>query len=1035
MLKALVRAALRRRGVTIALAALLFGYGLYALRESRLDVFPEFAPPMAVVHTEAPGLSAEQVETLVTQPIENALGGAVGLRTMRSKSLPGLSVVSLVFGDGVDVDRARQFAAEQLAAVAGTLPRGVKAPVLLPLTSSTSVAMEVALTSTRPADDRSAMALYDLARWTVRPRLLGLPGVGDVIVFGGERREWQIDVDPRRLQRYGLAIGDVLAAARRATGVRGAGHVDTANQRIVVHSEGQLTSAGQLADVTIVDRSAGPVRLGDVARVRVAPAPAVGAAAVGSKPAVMLIVESQYGADPLAITRSVDRALAGLAPALAREQVRVHPDVFRAADFITTAVGHLRLALLLGGALVVVVLFLFLLDLRTAFISATAIPLSLLSAVIVLRHLGVSLNTMTLGGLAIALGEVVDDAIVDVENIFRRLRENRSLAQPLPAARVVLKASLEVRSAVVYASFIVVLVFLPVLTLSGVAGRLFAPLGLAYVLAVLASLAVALTLTPALALALLGRGALRLQRPRMIEALERRYRRLLAAVERRHAAVVVGVALLCVAAAAALPFFSASFIPDLKEGAYTVHMALAPGSSLAESMRVGAEVTAALQAIPGVRSVAQRAGRASGVFDPVDVNDSEFEVALARMSGPQQERTLARMQAVLARFPGLTTSINTFLKERIDETISGVTAPVVVDLYGDDLDVLDRKAQQVAQLLASLPGAIGVSVPMPPGTPQLSVRLRPERLARWGFRSVDVLDALHAALQGVTVAQVFEGSEVHDVTLRLDFPGRADPARLGELPLRNDRGVTVPLGELADITQSEGRAQIAHRNGQRVQTVTASVTGRAVGDFVRQAQAAVAREIRFPRGSYAVFAGEAQAQRRSQRELLVHAGLAGAGVVLLLWMALRRARLLLLVLANLPFALVGGVLVVLATGADLGLGGLVGFVTLFGITLRNSIMLVSHYEHLVSLEGRPWNAETATRGACERLLPILMTALVTGLGLLPLALTSGAPGNEIEGPMAAVILGGLVTSTALNLLVLPVLALRFGRFGGVARPA
>ena len=1025
MLNAVVRTAIRLRGVTIALACVLAGYGLYALGQSRLDVFPEFAPPLAVIHTEAPGLSSEQVETLVTQPIENALGGTIGLSRLQSKSLPGLSVVTLVFDDGTDLYRARQLAAEQLAAVAGALPAGVRAPALLPLTSSTSVAMVIGLSS----DQRTSMALYDVARWTVKPRLLSLTGVGDVIVFGGEVRQFQIEVDPRKLQRYALSIDDVLAAARRATGVRGAGYVETANQRIVVHSEGQIATAQQLAQVPVADRGAAPVRLGDVARVVSAPAPAVGAASIGGRPAVMLVIESQYGADPMVVTQGVEKVLAGLAPVLAREQVVVHPDVFRPADFITAAIGHLRGALLLGGVLVVAVLFLFLLDVRTAFISATAIPLSLLTAVVVLNHFGVSLNTMTLGGLAIALGEVVDDAIVDVENIFRRLRQNQALVQPLAPARVVLKASMEVRSAVVYATFIVVLVFLPVVTLSGVAGRLFAPLGIAYILAILASLAVALTVTPALACVLLTRAPLRESKPRPILALEARYLRLLTAVEGRARAWMAALALLCVAAIAALPFFSASFIPTLKEGAYIVHMAAAPGTSLAESMRIGREVTGALQKVPGVRLVAQRAGRATGVVDPVGVNTSEFEVALAPLSGAQQDRALAGIRAELGKFPGLTTSVNTFLKERIDETISGYTAPVVVDIFGDDLDLLDRKAQEIAQVLARLPGAIGVGVPSPPGTPQLVVRLRPADLARLGFRAVDVLDALRAALEGVTVAQVFEGSQVHDVTVRLDFPGRADPARIGELALRSPRGVTVLLRELADIAQSDGRSQIQHRGGQRVQTVTASVNGRAVGDFARQAQTSVASQVAFPRGTYAVFGGEAQAQQRSQRDLWVNSGLAGAGIVLLLFMALRSTRSLLLVLANLPFALVGGVFAVLLTGGNLTLGSLVGFVTLFGITLRNSIMLVSHYQHLVLREGLAWNADTARLGASERLLPILMTAIVTGLGLLPLALSSGAPGNEIEGPMAVVILGGLATSTILNLLALPVLAARFARFG------
>ncbi len=1024
MLTAIVRFAIRWRGVVISLACLLAGYGIFTLYQSQLDVFPEFAPPQAIIQTEAPGLSSEQVETLVTQPIENALGGTVGLNTLRSKSLQGLSMVTLTFRDGIDIYRARQLAAEQLGTVAGNLPRGVKPPALLPLTSSTSVAMVIGLTS----DVRTAMELHDLAQWTLRPRLLGLPGVADVVVFGGDVPQFQIQVDPQKLVRYGLSLQDVLNAAQRATGVRGAGFLENANQRIVINTAGQIQTTAQLAQVVVSYKNGIGIHLGDIARVVVAPAPAVGAASIGDKPGVMLIIESQYRADTLSVTDSVEQALAGLKPVLADNQVVLHPDIFRPANFILTAIGHLRTALLLGGVLVVAVLFLFLLDVRTAFISATAIPLSLLTAVITLHYFGVSLNTMTLGSLAIALGEVVDDAIIDVENILRRLRENQALKNPLSAARVVLKASIEVRSAVVFATFIVALVFLPVLTLSGVAGKLFAPMGIAYILAILASLMVALTVTPALAYVLLTNKPLQAEEPRLTQGLKTRYGRLLSQVEHRSKLIISIIAVLCIAALATLPFLNGSFIPEMREGHYIVHMAAAPGTSLVESMRIGRKITQALGKIPGVRLVAQRAGRAAEVVDPVDVNTSEFEIDLNTLSGKEQARVLADIQRTLAHFPGLATSANTFLTERIDETISGFTAPVIVNIFGNNLDVLDAKAQEIARILNTIPGAVGVSVLAPPGTPQLDIRLRQDQLTRFGFEPVDVLDTIQAAYKGVNVAQIYAGNQVHDVAVSLSPASRQSPAQVGLLSMRNPQGVIVPLKQLADIYQSSGRFQIQHTGGQRLQTVTSGVRGRAISAFVAEAQARIKRDVIFPNGTYAVFAGEAQAAAKSQHDLLVNAALAGVGIVLLLFMALRSTRALLLVLVNLPFALVGGVVMVLITGGDLSLGSLIGFVTLFGITLRNSIMLISHFQHLVTHEGMVWGPQAAKRGASERLIPIIMTALVTGLGLLPLALYSGAPGNEIEGPMAVVILGGLMTSTLLNLLVLPTLALRFGRF-------
>jgi CzcA family heavy metal efflux pump len=1022
MLHSIIRFSLRFRGIVYALAVLTAGYGLYSLTRARLDVFPEFAPPMSIVQIEAPGLTSEQVESLVTQPVENALAGLVGLKSMRSHSIQGLASVTVVFDDDANVMAARQLVSERLGSLAGTLPAGVAPPALLPLTTSTSVVRAIGLTS----QTRSPSELYDAAQWTLRPQLLSVRGVADVIVFGGDARQMQIDVEPDKLMRYGLSIQDVVAAARQSTGVRGAGFVETANQRIAIDADAQLTTPAALASVVLRESNGAAVRLGDVATVAWGSAPPVGAASIAGRPGVMLVLDSQYGTNTRALTQRIDRTLAELAPMLAKEGIDLHADVFRPASFIDAAIGHLRSALLAGAVLVIGVLFLFLLNVRAALISAAAIPLALLVAIIVLTSFGVSLNTMTLGGLAIALGEVVDDAIIDVENIYRRLRENRQRAEPLPVFRAVLRAALEVRSAVVFATFVVMLIFLPVLTLSGVAGKLFAPLGLAYIIAVLASLGVALTLTPALALGLLTRGPLPAHEPRFIARLKTRYAALLRAIERRAGAVIAVVALLCAASLAALPFLSGTFVPQLREGNYTVHMGLAPGTSLAESMRIGTLVSNALMQVPGVRLVAQRAGRAVGVVDPTGVQLSEFEVSLAPMSASRQDQTLDRVRRVLARFPGLTTSVNTFLVERIEETVSGVSAPVVVDVFGDDLDVIDRKAQQIARVLGTIRGVASVSVESPPGIPELDVKLNAAALSRLGFRPGDVLDAIGTAFEGTSVAQIHDGSRSWDVTVTLARDARRTVADVGAMMLRNAQGLAVPLRELATIRQVAGRYQITHDDGRRMQTVSVNLGRRAVSDFMRDARARVQREVAMPPGTYAVFAGESEARAQSQRDLLAYGSLSLAGIALLLFGAMRSTRAVVLVLVNLPFALVGGVAAVLCGGAALSLGSMVGFVTLLGISLRNLIMLISHYEHLVKVDGLPWGIDTAVRGASERLVPILMTALVTALALLPLALTSGAAGNEIEGPMAIVILGGLITSTALNLLVLPALATRHG---------
>ncbi len=971
MLKTIVARSLRFRGIVLALACLAVGYGLYAASTARRDVFPEFAPPQVVIQTEASGLSPEEVEALVTRPIEAAVNGVGGLETIRSESIQGLAVVTATFREGTRILQARQLVGERLATLAGQLPQGVHAPAMVPPTSAASLVLVIGLTS----GARSLMDLRTFADWTLRPRLLGVPGIAKVVVFGGEVHQMQVQVRPERLLGYGLAIEDVLAAARRATGVRGAGFVETEAQRIVLRTEGQRLTPTELGEAVLAHREGAVVRLRDVANVLNAPEPKVGDGAIDGHPGVLLVLSSQFGENTEEVTEAVERALDEMAPAFASERITLHPALFRPASFVQTAIDNVMHSLLLGGVLVAVVLFVFLFDLRTAFISLTAIPLSLLGAVIVLDRLGLTLNTLTLGGLAIAIGEVVDDAIIDVENIFRRLRENRARGVPRPAFEVVLEASLEVRSAVVYATFVVALVFVPVLTLSGLQGRLFAPLGIAYILAVLASLVVAMTVTPALSLALLARGLGDGAEPRFILALKRQYRRFLGGLTGRPALVLGATLALCLGAVATLPFFGGSFLPDLREGHFIVHMSAVPGTSLRESLRVGAAVAEDL-----LRS--------------------------------------------------LYFSMRTFLAERIEETLSGAGAQVVVNVFGDELGVIDETAREIARVLARIAGAVDVQVASPAGTPEMIVRLRPERLKQFGFRTLDVLDAVQAGYQGAVVGQTYEGSRVFDVTVILDPADRRDPESVGGLLLRNDAGLRIPLRELADVYPATGRSSVLHFATRRRQVVTCNVRGRDPASFVAEARRRIRAEVTFPAGVYPAFAGVTEARARAQRQLLLHSSIAGAGIGLLLWLVFKSFRTLTLVLANLPFALVGGVIAVSVTGGWLSVGSLVGFVTLFGITMRNSIMMVSHFEHLVAVEGLTWGREAALRGASERLVPVLATALVTGLGLLPLAVGSGTPGREIEGPMAIVILGGLVTSTVLNLLVLPTLALRFGRFAG-----
>lgn len=1031
MLNALVRFSLRFRGVIIALAIAFVGYGIFNVTQAKYDVFPDFAPPQVSIQTEAPGLSPEQVELLVTQPIENAINGVPGIRALRSQSPQGLSVILAVFSDQTDIYQARQSISERLAALAGQLPQGVKAPVITPLTSPTGVVTVLGLTS----DRQSLMTVRTVADWTVRQRLLAVPGVAQVTVFGGDTREFQVQIDPLRLIQHGLSVEEVAAAARQATSTRGAGFVENSNQRIVIDTEGQATTVQMIAGTVISHQNGMNITLGDVADVVEAPEPPFGAASIMGKTGVVLVVSCQYHANILEVTKAVDAALDELQPAIRTQGVILERDIFRPANFIQTALKNIRSSLLIGAVLVIVVLFLFLFNLRVAAISCTAIPLSLLTAIVVLDHMGYSLNTLTLGGLAIALGEVVDDAVIDVENILRRLRENARDGHPRRALDVVLDASIEVRSAVVYATFAVAMIFVPVLTLSGVAGKMFAPLGIAYITSILASLLVALTLTPALSLVFLRKLGQVDSDPPVMRWLQRNYRAVLARVEDHHRIVVSVTAFLTLCGFAVLPLLKTEFLPEFREGHFVAHVAALPGTSLEESLRIGREVTQALARLPSVRMVAQRVGRAEQSDDTWGTHYSEFEIDLKPLDGKQAEAAEKQIRSTLAEIPGVTASLKTFLAERIEETISGYTSPVVIQVYDNELDDLDIQAANVQKVIANVPGARDVQLQSPPGMPQVAIKLRHADLQRWGLNPVTVLDTIHTAFGGDDVGQVYEGNQVFGVRLILPAAARSNPESVANLPLRNDGGVYVRLGQVAEVYQTSGRFSVLHDGARRVQTITANVAGSDVNSFMADARNQIQQKITLGPGAYIAFGGTAEEEARSRRDLIAHSILAGLGIVVLLSIVLMNARNLLLVMTNIPFAMLGGVLIALLTGQTLSLGGLIGFVTLFGITLRNSIMMISHYEHLVAVEGMPWGMETALRGAVERLIPILMTATVTGLGLLPLALGTGNSGREIEGPMAIVILGGLVTSTALNILVLPTLAIRYGRFEKASQTA
>ena len=1027
MLRFVIQLSLRHRGIVMALALALLAWGGYVASRASLDVFPEFVAPQVTIQAEAPGLSAEQVEVLVTRPVESAVNGASDLDSVRSESIQGLSVVTAVFKEGADIHLARQSLSEKLGTLARQLPDGVRAPTMSPLTSSTMDLLKIGLVS----EKLSGRELRTFVDWTLKPRLLAVQGVAGANVFGGEVEQLQVQVLPERLAAFDLTLTDILESAKAATGVRGAGFIDTPGQRIVIQTSGQMFTPEELGEV-VVRKGAPVVRMRDVARVVLGAEPKFGDTLIMGGPGVLVTMRSQYGANTLTVTHALESALDELKPVFAAQGIRVLPRLHRPATFIETALGNVQESLLIGGALVAIVLMLFLLDLRIAFISFISIPLSLLTAVLILDAFGVSLNTMTLGGFAVAIGVVVDDAIIDVENILRRLRENAVLAAPRALWRVVLDASMEVRTAVVYATLIVAVVFLPVLTMSGLQGRFFAPLGVAFILSIMASLGVALTVTPAMALAFLSRAKAH-DEPGWVRFLKDIHRDWVLWFTNAPRLTVAGALALVAGACALVPFFGGELLPEFREGHFVIGMKARPGMSLEESLRTGKRLSEMMLANEHIATVEQQIGRAEAGEDTFGPNQSEFHVELKRGTTPAEEaETQAFLRELLADFPGVQSEVMTFLGDRISETISGETASVVVNVFGADLDQLDAAARLISTELSAVRGNADVQVKAPPGAPVLAVHLRPERLTQFGFRPLEVLEAVETAFQGADVAQMVRGNRIHELAVILADEARRDPETVGDLLLTNGDGLRMPLRQLADVELTNGRPSIQHDGARRRQTVTCNVEKRDVSSFVAEARRRVEEKVKLPGGVYLEWSGAAQEQAKAKRELIIHFSVAFIGILLLLSLVFRRPSHVALVLANMPFALVGGVLAVFASGGSMSIGSWVGFVTLFGISTRNSIMLISHYEHLVETDGAPWSVETVVRGASERLVPILMTALVTALGVLPLAIGSGEAGREIEGPMAIVILGGLITSTALNLLVLPALAWKWGRFSPAA---
>ncbi|MFO0807598.1 MAG: efflux RND transporter permease subunit [Gemmataceae bacterium] len=1018
MLSRLISSSVRGRVVVIALCGLLMVHGFRTIRTAPLDVFPEFAPPKVEVQTEAPGLSTEEVESLISVPLENALNGTPGLKTIRSKSVLGLSSVVLLFGEGTDIHKARQYVQERVAAEAVRLPTVARPPVILQPLSSLSRVMKIGVSSkTVSQQDLSVLAL-----WTIRPKLMAVPGVANVAIWGQRDKQYQVLVDPDRLRAAGVTLDQVMRAAQDATALESGGYVDKPNQRLAVRHRAMVRDPDDLARTVVDFQGNAPTRLGEVATVRFGSPPPIGDAIINDGPGLLLIVEKQPEGNTLEVTRRVEAALRDLEPGL--PGVAVDPTIFRPATFIERAIDNLAHALLIGCGLVVAILVLFLFDWRTALISLTAIPLSLVSAVVVLTAFGITLNTMVIAGLVIALGEVVDDAIIDVENIVRRLRLNRAAGTPVSAFQVVVDASNEVRSAVVYATVIVIIVFLPIFFLDGIAGSFFRPLALAYILAILASLLVALTVTPALSYLLLtGRQGRHAEAP-LARLLRRAYGAVLPyLVGRPYAALGLVLATFILSGAAATRFGS-EFLPEFQETDFLMHFIAKPGASVEELDRMTVLASRELRAIAGVRNFGSHIGRAEVADEVYGPNFTELWISID--PAVDYPATLKNIQAAMVGYPGMYCDVQTYLKERSKEVLSGTSYSIVVRLFGPDMDALRAKAKEAERAMATVEGVTNLKVESQVLVPQIEVRLRPEAAERYGLTPGHVRRATTTLLRGAKVGEVYEGQKRFDVVVWGEPACRDDVTALRSLPIDTPARVLVRLGEVADVLVVPMPNEVKRESASRRLDITCNVQGRDLRAVAAEVEAKV-RGLKFEAGYHPEFLGEEAVRRESSRRLYALSGLALLGVLLVIYSDFGSWRLTLFVAFTLPFALVGGGVGVLLSSGVVSLGSLVGFVTVLGIAARNGIMLVSHYRHLEDYEGEEFGVGLVRRGSEERLAPILMTALATGLALLPLVVSGQKPGHEVEYPLAVVILGGLVTSTLLNLFLLPPLYLRFGR--------
>ncbi len=1008
---------LKNRYLVSGFAIVIFLYGLVSAVQLPIDVFPDFAPIQVVIQTEAPGFAPMEVESQVTIPLETNLNGIPNLKQIRSLSSTGISVLTLTFEDSIDVFRARQLVAEKLQVVRNELPVGVDQPLMTPISSAVGDILKIGLVS----KTTSLMDLKTLADWTISRRLRATNGVSNIVVYGGDAKQYQILIDPNKLKDYGVSIDDLIHATGESNINATGGVLRTPDKEYIIRGLARAKSIADIENTVIASRGGVPVLVSHIGTVVVAPSQKIGEAIVNGKPGIIINISKQPWANTLELTHKLEKVLTELKAGFPRDVEMI--TVFRQADFIETAIHNMLEALLLGGVLVIVILFFFLKNWRTAFISLTAIPLSLLIAAIVLKWQGGTINTMTLGGLAIAIGEVVDDAIIDVENVHKRLQENKLAAVPKSVFEIVLGASKEIRSSVIYATFIIALVFMPILSLTGLEGKIFTPLAFSFIIAILASLVVALTVTPALCLLLLSKeGSLKHDESELLTKLKFKYKEVLSYVLANARTVIRRSVILFVISLIPLFFLGKTFLPEFDESNLIVGINSVPGTSLDITVQTGKVLTRHLSEHKEVLASGQRAGRAQGSDDYGLSNFSEFDIRLAS-GGGSRRKIIKHVREDFSKIPGIVINVGSYISHRMDHVLSGVNAPIAIKIFGSDLDVLHKKAKEIEAVMRTVRGAVDVQIEPIIPIPQIAIQFDREEAMRYGLTAGDMARTIEVAFNGKAVSKIIEGQKSFDLVVWLAPEYRQDIEAIKSMLIDTPTGVKVPIASVAQVEFNTTPNTIKRDNASRRVVIQANTAGRDLGGVIKEARSKIAKQVQLPSGYYVEYGGQFEAQEAATKQLVVLSLVSIIGIYLLLIMAFKSTKAAGLVMANLPLALIGGIWATVLSGGTLSVGSLVGFITLFGISTRNGIMLVSHFRQLIE-EGKTFE-EVIWQGSLDRLSPVLMTALTAALGVLPIAIMGGA-GRELEQPLAIVILGGMFSSTILTLLLTPALFKLYG---------